>query len=208
LKYSVISEEEYKAYLVDWKEKGLQTRWDYLKYYNINDVMIMISPIDNLIPMFFKWGMDMLSNITLASNAQCMKFKILYNKYKRTKPLIRSNQPIIPYHSYEQKLRTIEYDSDEEEDMNEIAKLFKNTFIKHFDKDELKKKEDEVVEGFKWLNVHTEVYLPTVTDEEKEEVEKKYYMISKQWMIDKSRSCWGQDNYAKPKRNPSKNFRK
>jgi hypothetical protein len=74
---------------------------------------------------------------------------MLYDNYKRTKPLIRSNQPIIPYPSYEQKSRTIEYDSEEEEDVNEIAKLFKNMFIKHFDKDELKKKEDEVVEEFK-----------------------------------------------------------
>jgi hypothetical protein len=120
-----------------------------------------------------------------------MKFKMLYDKYKRAKPLIRSNQPIIPYPSYEQKSRTIEYDSEEEEDVNEIAKLFKNTFIKHFDKNELKKKEDEVVEGFKSLNVQPEVYLPTLTDEEKEELEKRHYAISKQWMIDKSRSCWG-----------------
>jgi hypothetical protein len=52
LKNSDISDEEYKAYLEDWKEKGFQTRWDYLKHYNINDVMIMISPIDNLIAMF------------------------------------------------------------------------------------------------------------------------------------------------------------
>jgi hypothetical protein len=90
-----------------------------------NNVMIMISPFDNLIAMFFKWGMDMLLNITLASNALCMKFKRLYNKYKKTKPLIRSNQPIIPYHSYKQKWRTIEYDSEEEEDVGEITKLFK-----------------------------------------------------------------------------------
>jgi hypothetical protein len=65
--------------------------------------------------MFFKWGMDMLSNITLASNAQCMKFKMLYDNYKKKKPLIRSNQPIIPFYSYDQNSRTIEYDSDEEE---------------------------------------------------------------------------------------------
>jgi hypothetical protein len=51
LKNSDISDEEYKAYLEDWKEKGFQ-----------NDVTIMISPIDNLIAMFFKWGMDMLSS--------------------------------------------------------------------------------------------------------------------------------------------------
>jgi hypothetical protein len=56
--------------------------------------------------------------------------------------------------------------------------------------------------------VQPEVYLPTLTDKEKEELEKKHYVISKQWMIDKNRSCWGQDNYAKPKRDPKNNFRK
>jgi hypothetical protein len=68
-----------------------------------------------------------------------------------------------------------------------LLSYLKKTFIKHFDKEELKKKEDEVVEGFKSLNVQPEVYPPTVTDEEKEELEKKDYVISKQWMIDKDR---------------------
>jgi hypothetical protein len=203
-----MSVEEYNEYLADWKEKGFQTRWDYLKYYNFRDVIIMISPIDNLIAMFFKWGMDILSNITLASNAQCMKFKMLYDNYKRPKPLIRSNQPIIPYYSYDQKSRTIEYDSDEEEDVNEVAALFKNTFSKFFNKDELTKKENEVANELITLTILPEVYLPTLTNEEKQQLQKNYYVISNQWMIDKSRSCWGQDNYAKPRRDPIHNFRK
>jgi hypothetical protein len=69
-----------------------------------------------------------------------MKFKMLYDNYKRQKPFIRSNQHIIPFYSYDQKSRTIEYDSDEEEDVNEVAVLFKNTFSKYFNKDELRKK--------------------------------------------------------------------
>jgi hypothetical protein len=44
------------------------------------------------------------------------------------------------------------------------------------------------------------VFLPILTEEEKEELEKKYYVISKQWIIDKSKSYWEQDNYAKPRR--------
>jgi hypothetical protein len=43
----------------------------------------MISPIDNLIHMLFKWGMGILSNIILGSNTQSMKFEILYGNYKR-----------------------------------------------------------------------------------------------------------------------------
>jgi hypothetical protein len=95
LRDSDISDKDYEAYLVDWKEKMFTNRWEYLKFYNINDVKIMISPIDNLMKMFFKWKVDMLANITLASIAQCMKFKLLYDDWVRIHPLKRSNQPVI-----------------------------------------------------------------------------------------------------------------
>jgi hypothetical protein len=62
-------------------------KWELLKFYNINDVKTMISPIDNLIKMFFQWKVDMLAGITLASIAQCMKFKLLYDDWVRTHPL-------------------------------------------------------------------------------------------------------------------------
>jgi hypothetical protein len=62
----------------------------------------MISPIDNLIKMFFKWKVDMLANIILAGIAQCMKFKLLYDDWVRTHPLKRSNQPVITsFHAYD-----------------------------------------------------------------------------------------------------------
>jgi hypothetical protein len=77
LRDSDISEKNYEAYLVDWKTKVFPNRWEYLKYCNINDFEIMISPIDNLIMMFFQWKVYMLANITLASIAQCIKFKLL-----------------------------------------------------------------------------------------------------------------------------------
>jgi hypothetical protein len=64
--------------------------------------------------------------------------------------------------------------------VNEIAKLFKNTFIKHFDKKEFKKKEDEVVKVFQSLTLPPEMYLHTLTKEEKEQLEKMDYAISKQ----------------------------
>jgi hypothetical protein len=51
---SDISDKDYKAYLIYWKEKMFPNRWEYLKFYNINDVKIMISPIDNLINIFFQ----------------------------------------------------------------------------------------------------------------------------------------------------------
>jgi hypothetical protein len=52
LKNSDISEDDYNRHLVEWKEKEFETRWDYLKYYSIKDVKIMISPIDNLIATY------------------------------------------------------------------------------------------------------------------------------------------------------------
>jgi hypothetical protein len=69
LRDSDISDKDYQIYLEDWKTKDFPNRWEYLKLYNINDVEIMISPIDNLIKMFFKWKVDMLANITLAGIA-------------------------------------------------------------------------------------------------------------------------------------------
>jgi hypothetical protein len=60
LRDSDISDKDYEAYLADWKEKIFPNRWKYLKYYNINNVEIMISPIDNLIKTFFQWKADIL----------------------------------------------------------------------------------------------------------------------------------------------------
>jgi hypothetical protein len=95
LRDSDISDKDSKTDLEDLKIKGFPNRWEYLKYYNINDVEIMISPIDNLIKMFFQWKVDMLANITLAGIVQCMKFKLLYDDWIRTHPFKRSNQPVI-----------------------------------------------------------------------------------------------------------------
>jgi hypothetical protein len=70
LRDSDIGDKYYEGYLVDWKEKGVPNRWDYLKFYNINNAKIMISQINNLINTFFKWKVDNLANITLASIPQ------------------------------------------------------------------------------------------------------------------------------------------
>jgi hypothetical protein len=49
LRDSDISDKDYEIYLQDWKIKAFPNRLEYLKYYNINDVEIMIFPINNLI---------------------------------------------------------------------------------------------------------------------------------------------------------------
>jgi hypothetical protein len=79
LKNSIITPEQYQEYLKDLEEKEFKIRWDYLKYYNINNVKIMNSPINNLIKMFFQYGVNMLANLSLASLAQCIKYKLLYD---------------------------------------------------------------------------------------------------------------------------------
>jgi hypothetical protein len=45
--------------------------------------------------MFFKWKVDMFANITLASIAQYIKFKLLYDDLVRTHPLKPRNQTVI-----------------------------------------------------------------------------------------------------------------
>jgi hypothetical protein len=66
----------------------------------------------------------MLSDITLESNGQYMMFKMLYHNILNfiPKPRIYSYQPFIPFHSCNQKMKIIEYN---EEEVNEVARLFK-----------------------------------------------------------------------------------
>jgi hypothetical protein len=97
-----INDKDYQTYLQGWKSKEFPNRLEYLKYYNINDIEIMISSIDSLIKMFFEWKVDMLANITLASIYQSIKFKLLYDDWVRPHPLKRSNQPVITsFHVYD-----------------------------------------------------------------------------------------------------------
>jgi hypothetical protein len=159
---SNISDKDYETYLEDWKNKGFPNGWECLKYYNINDVEIMISPIDNLIKMFFQWKVDRLDNIILASIAQNMKFKLLYDDLIRTHPPKHSNQPIITFFhtsdnniNYKRKYNKIikeknsnnnnnnddvanEYeidleDEDSEENDRKVSIDFRSIFTKFFD---------------------------------------------------------------------------
>jgi hypothetical protein len=82
LKNSVLGDKKYKEYIEEWNHIGFQDRWESLRYYNMNDVKIMISPIDNLINMMFYGDsnvhIDMLSCITLASVAQMFKWSYCF----------------------------------------------------------------------------------------------------------------------------------
>jgi hypothetical protein len=85
LKKKEMSEDEYKAYVNDWndlKKNGtVKNRWDYLKYYNIQDTQIMLKPTDYLINNTFTGKVDMLHNLTLASCAASLKYSYTYKDF-------------------------------------------------------------------------------------------------------------------------------
>jgi hypothetical protein len=225
LRNSDISDKDCQTYLQDWKTKGFSNRWEYLKYYNINDVKIMISPIDNLITMFFKWKVDMLANITLACIGQCMKFKLLYDDWVRIYPFKRSNQPVITsFHVYEsnnnyKKKRNkieketnnnnnndvaneyeIDLEDEDGEEYNSKASIdFTSTFTKFFDQGQLQKQEKEIEENMEMLNIQPELFLPPLSFEELVEVSTNCFVITKQYMLSKTRNYFCQDKKANQK---------
>ena len=83
-----ITEQEYNVYLEDTKK--FKSRWNYLQYYNEQDVRIMIEPIDNLINLFAAEKIDMLDNLSLSSCATAMKYAYCYKDFDLNK-----NYPVI-----------------------------------------------------------------------------------------------------------------
>jgi hypothetical protein len=76
---SKISDKDYGVYLND--AKNYKNRWDYLEFYNVKDVEVMITPIKNMIMMLHaKFGIDMFSFLSLSSNANAIKHKMLYEE--------------------------------------------------------------------------------------------------------------------------------
>jgi hypothetical protein len=68
---------DYVTYLEFFK--NYSSKWDYLESYCIRDVEIAIKPINNMIKMFEELGMDMFSSISLSSNANAIKHKMMYD---------------------------------------------------------------------------------------------------------------------------------
>jgi hypothetical protein len=115
LKNTGISDKDYNNYLNDWNSKGFQSRWDYLRYYNINDVKIMLPAIDNLIKMMFEDKVDMLANCTLASCAQCLKYQFCFKNFKlNTIKYITSH--LIPTNNENKENGIDDYDDDDNND--------------------------------------------------------------------------------------------
>jgi hypothetical protein len=138
-----------------------------LKYCNINDVEIMISPIDNLIKMFFQWKVNMLANTTLASIAQCMKFKLLYDDWVRIYSLKRSNQPVITtFHIYEsnnnfkkKRVKIIKEKNNNNDNNNNVANEYEID-LDDYDSEENNSKASidfTIVENMEKLNIQPEI---------------------------------------------------
>ena len=79
LNQSDISDTDYQAYLED--ARNFPTRWDYLLHYNRLDVEAMISPINNLIELFWEHKIDMLKSLSLSANASAIKYAKCYDDF-------------------------------------------------------------------------------------------------------------------------------
>ncbi|KAA6403678.1 MAG: hypothetical protein EZS28_000791 [Streblomastix strix] len=79
LKNKTMSDEDYLIYLND--AKNYATRWDYLQHYNELDIQIMTQPLDNIINWFYQYNVDMLSFMSLAANANAIKYAIAYKDF-------------------------------------------------------------------------------------------------------------------------------
>ncbi|KAA6375654.1 MAG: hypothetical protein EZS28_028820 [Streblomastix strix] len=74
-----IIEEDYEQYCND--STNFESRWEYLKHYNIRDVTCMINPINHLIQITWEEKVDMLGCISLAQIASQTKYKYCYDKF-------------------------------------------------------------------------------------------------------------------------------
>jgi hypothetical protein len=110
LKNSVLSDKEYKEYIDEWNRIRFEDSWDLLRYYNVNNVKIMISLIDNLINMMFysdpNVHIDMLFCITLASVAQMFKWSYCFINFVLKNFLNYSNDVILPNPQQDGKVET------------------------------------------------------------------------------------------------------
>ncbi|KAA6387569.1 MAG: hypothetical protein EZS28_016904, partial [Streblomastix strix] len=74
-----ISNEDYEYYCND--SINFESRWEYLKHYNIRDVTCMINPINHLIQITWEEKIVMLGCISLAQIASQIKYKYCYGKF-------------------------------------------------------------------------------------------------------------------------------
>jgi hypothetical protein len=61
--------------------KNYKTRLEYLLHYNEEDTIIMCPIIDKLISCYKPYGVDMLHQISLSSNASQLKYAMAYKHF-------------------------------------------------------------------------------------------------------------------------------
>ncbi|GHU18930.1 hypothetical protein FACS189472_07970 [Alphaproteobacteria bacterium] len=79
LKNEEMSDKNYGIYLKDYE--AYKNMWEYLEYYKVRDVEVMIEPINKMINMFSQLGVDILSYLSLSANASSIKHKMLYDGF-------------------------------------------------------------------------------------------------------------------------------
>ncbi|KAA6387854.1 MAG: hypothetical protein EZS28_016620 [Streblomastix strix] len=79
LKKTKISQKDYQIYLED--AKRFKNRWDYLQYYNEQDIYIMIKPLMTLMSLQFKYRIDMFSFMSMAACSNAIKYAKAYEDF-------------------------------------------------------------------------------------------------------------------------------
>lgn len=75
-KSNLLTPVQYDQYIKDYIEHDFKNRWEYLLYYNENDVKIMIKPILKLIEMNAAYNVDLQNSLSLSSNASSIKYAL------------------------------------------------------------------------------------------------------------------------------------
>ena len=83
LKQEPLSDSDYQMYLNDYS--NYQNFYEYTKYYNEQDTIIMFKIIDNVIEQYAVDDLDCLNNLSISSLASTMKYLKCYNDFDHTK---------------------------------------------------------------------------------------------------------------------------
>jgi hypothetical protein len=134
LKNRELSDKEYNECIEEWNRIGLQDRWESRRYYNMNDVKMMIYPIDNLINMMFYGNpdihIDMLSCITLTSLTQMFKWNYCFINFVPKNFLNYGNDVIPPNPQQDGEYETVDTE-DCIDDLNDFRRKVMDPVVLH-----------------------------------------------------------------------------
>jgi hypothetical protein len=139
--------------------------------------------------MFFKWKVDMFPNITLASIAQCMKFKLLYDDSVKTHSLKRSNPPVITLNNT--------FNNNRNKMVKENKNFNHNLETSEHGNDVDVSEEDELAYNFQKLSIQPEIYIPPLSLDELLQLTTNHFEITKSYMRSQTKTYYCQDKKCK-----------